>query len=129
MHRVDSCGAVILHPGALEPGLWQGSGALVVCYTGEPVPVPDSQCHTRAATILVSPTGGPLLGLGCSRSAAALVSRKWEQVVGAACSVVSGGVVTEVEVNFAWLANSPLGAELQALQSRPNELTVQSIDS
>lgn len=28
--RVDSCGAVILHPGALEPGLWQGSGALVV---------------------------------------------------------------------------------------------------
>ena len=28
--RVDSCGAVILHPGALEPELWQGSGALVV---------------------------------------------------------------------------------------------------
>ena len=27
--RVDSCGAVILHPGALEPGPWQGSGALV----------------------------------------------------------------------------------------------------
>ena len=45
-----------------------------------------------------------MLGLGCSRSAAALVSRKWEQVVGAACSVVSGGVVTEVEANFAWLA-------------------------
>ena len=107
-HRVDSCGAVILHPGALEPG--QGSGALVVWLrTGEPV-VPDSQCHTAATTLLVSPTDwltdcGPLLGLGCSRSAAALVSRKWEQVVGAACSVVSGGVVTsEVEANFASLA-------------------------
>ena len=105
--RVDSCGAVILHPGALEPR--QGSGALVVWLrTGEPV-VPDSQCHTAATTLLVSPTDwltdcGPLLGLGCSRSAAALVSRKWEQVVGAACSVVSGGVVTEVEANFACLA-------------------------
>ena len=30
--RVDSCGAVILHPGALEPGPWQGSGALVLAH-------------------------------------------------------------------------------------------------
>ena len=89
--------------------------------------MPDSQCHTAATMsatqfLPLIDCGGPLLGLGCSRSAAALVSRKWEQVVGAACSVVSGGVVTEVEVNFAWLANSPLGAELQALQSRPKNL-------
>ena len=85
--------------------LGYGRGQVLWWDTGEPVPVPDSQCHTSAATTLVSPTGGPLLGLGCSRSAAALVSRKWEQVVGGACSVVSGGVVSsEVEANFASLA-------------------------